>query len=353
MRKGLFALLLLFAGHAHSTGEINVLTDLMSPFPPGCIAVALPEGPGDSDLLIDADVLAPSVGSTSLDSVVRIKAWRVGCHDEDYSIVMVRLQTLSRPEDSFVLVPQVWADAGMVSDDLPYHAGQLIRHPAVGEVSAAGDGAISDNGTTFMLGVDPISIDGVTDFLPEDYNEIFTLEFYWGDFAPDIAPNGEVFFVDAYIPAFDPPQTNTQLLHGRMSGGYGFDGIPNTGMHLSVGERADDTNFISIIFFTYLDGMPFWLIGNAPNLPEMAPGAIEVDMFLVTGGEFIGLGPDTFTGADIDAEVVGSVFVDPLDCNNLLVGHDFDGLGLDSGVLEAFRQINLAGYTCNPWIVID
>ncbi len=353
MRKGLFALLLLFAGHAHSTGEINVLTDLMSPFPPGCIAVALPEGPGDSDLLIDADVLAPSVGSTSLDSVVRIKAWRVGCHDEDYSIVMVRLQTLSLPEDSFVLVPQVWADAGMVSDDLPYHAGQLIRHPAVGEVSAAGDGAISDNGTTFMLGVDPISIDGVTDFLPEDYNEIFTLEFYWGDFAPDIAPNGEVFFVDAYIPAFDPPQTNTQLLHGRMSGGYGFDGIPNTGMHLSVGERADDTNFISIIFFPYLDGMPFWLIGNAPNLPEMAPGAIEVDMFLVTGGEFIGLGPDTFTGADIDAEVVGSVFVDPLDCNNLLVGHDFDGLGLDSGVLEAFRQINLAGYTCNPWIVID
>ncbi len=348
MRKGLFALILLFAGHAHATGEINVLTDLMSPFPPGCIAVALPEGPGDTDLLINEVVPAPSVGSTSLDSEVRIEAWRVGCHDEDFSIVMVRLQTVSRPENSYVLVPQVWVDAGTV--DLPFHAGQLIRHPAVGEVSAAGDGAISDNGTTFMLGVDPVAIDGDTDFLPEDYNEIFTLEFYWGDFAPDVAPNGEVFYVDAYIPELDPPQTETQLLHGRMSGGYGIEGIPNTGMHVSVGELADDDNFVSIIFFTYLDGMPFWLIGNTPNIAP-APGEIEVDMYLVTGGEFFGLGPDAFTEEDIDIEVVGSVLVDPVDCNTLVVGHDFDGLGLDSGVVVAFRQINLAGYTCNPWIV--
>lgn len=350
MRKGIFALVLLFAGHAHATGEINVLTDLMSPFPPGCIAVSLPTKPGDSDLLIDAVVDAPSVGSNVKDSEVWIQVWRVGCHDEGFSIVMVRLQTLSRPDNSFVLIPQVWADAGEV--DLPYHAAQLIRHPAVGEVSAAGSGAISDNGTTFMLGVDPIAIDGQTDFFPEDYNDVFSLEFFWGDFAPNVAPFGELFFVDAYIPEFDPPQTETQLLHGRMAGGYGFEGIPNTGMHLSIGERADDTNFISIIFFTYLDGMPFWLIGNAPNI-DLAPGAIEVDMFLVTGGEFIGFGPDTFTEQDIDIEKVGEVLVDPIDCNTLLVGHDFDGLGLNSGVLQAFRQISIAGYACNPWVVTE
>lgn len=348
MRKGILALILLFAGHAHATGEINVLTDLMSPFPPGCIAVALPNEPGQSDLLIDAVVDAPSVGSNSLDSEVWIQVWRVGCHDQDYSIVMVRLQTLSRPDDSFVLIPQVWADAGEVN--LPFHAAQLIRHPAVGEVSAGGSGAISDNGTTFMLGVDPVSIDAVTEFFPEDYNEVFTLEFFWGDFAPNVAPQGELFLVDRYIPEFDPPQTETQLLHGRMAGGYGFEGIPSTGMHLSIGERTNNTNFISIIFFTYLDGMPFWLIGNAPEI-DFAPGAIEVDMFLVTGGEFIGFGPDAFTEQDIDVEVVGTVFVDPIDCNNLLVGHDFFGLGLDSGVLQAFRQIRIAGYDCNPWQV--
>jgi hypothetical protein len=351
MRKGIFALILLLAGHAHATGEINVLTDLMSPFPPGCIAVALPNDHGQSDLLINEDVMAPSVGSSTMDSVVNVQVWRVGCHDEDFSIVMVRLQTISRPDESYVLVPQAWVDVGIV--DVPFHSGQLIRHPAVGEVSAAGDGAISDNGTTFMLGVDPISFDGVTEFLPEDYNDVFTLELYWGDFAPDVAPDGKLFFVDEYLSAFDLPQTETQLLHGRMAGGYGFEGIPSTGMHLSVGERADDTNFISIIFFTYLDGMPFWLIGNAPNLPEMAPGAIEVDMFLVTGGEFFGLGPDVFTNEDIDVEVVGSVMIDPIDCNTLLVGHNFDGLGLSSDVLVAFRQINIAGYTCNPWVAID
>jgi hypothetical protein len=339
--------LILFCLTARAQGEINVLTDLNSPFPPGCIALSLPEAPTSSDnTLFDEDIAAPSVGSLSLDSTVRVTIWRVGCHDPGFSVLMVRLQALDFPDNSFVMVPRIFADAGVT--DFPLHEGQLIPHPAIGQAGASSE-VIPDQGRTYMLAVNPTTInDPESFFLPEDYNGEFTVELFWGDFAPQAAPLGELFPIAAYDPAVDPTQFNTQILHGRMSGQYTFDGIPSTGLQLLVGEQSDDTNFIFAIFFTYLNGEPFWVVGTtggeAPGFPQ-----IELGMLRFTGGEFFGLGSGSFEQSDITIEEVGSIFIDPIDCDNLLVGYDFTPINGGSGVLDAERFIDIAGYSCNPW----
>jgi len=347
MRVLLTLILILCAASIRAQDEINVLTDLNSPFPPGCVALSLPEAPvSGANTLFDESVTAPSVRSQTLDSTVRVTIWRVGCHDEGYSVVMVRLQALEFPANSFVMVPRIFAEAGIV--DFPLHEGQLIPHPAIGAAGASSE-VILPEGRSYMLAVNPTTInDPDSFFLPEDYNDEFTVELFWGDFAPQAAPLGELFPIAAYNPADDPTQFATQILHGRMSGQYTFAGIDFTGLQLIVGEQTDGSNFIFAIFFTYLDGEPFWVVGNTGG---EAPGFPQIDLVMrrLTGGEFFGLGPDAFDAADVAIDDVGSIFIDPIDCDTLLVGYDFTPIGGGSGVLEGRRLIDIAGYDCNPW----
>lgn len=344
MRYVLLALTLLIAGRAAATGEINVLTDLKSPFPPGCVAVALPQAPASNDnTLWDVSVRAPSVDSFDKDARVQVTIWRTGCHDEGFSVVMVRLRKIS---GGAVLVPQVFAEAG--ESDFPFHQAQLIRHPAVGDVGATGN-VINEDGITYMLAVEPFSIDDETTFTPTDYNDIFTLELFWGALAAEgVALDGELFTIPEYVPDLDPTQFDFPTLHGRMSGQYTIDGIPNTGLVLQIGEHFDDTNSVTALFFTYLNGAPFWIIGTAG---ELTPGfdIVELEMLELSGGEFFTVPPGSFTGDDVSVGSIGTMTVEALDCHRVLVDYDFSQTGLGSGVVEAERLIRMAGYDCNPW----
>ncbi len=346
MRRLLFLLPLFFIGRVFATGEINVLTDILhTPYPPGCIALSMPAGPASAEnLLYDDFLTVPSIGSVDRDAEVRVTIWRTGCFDEGFSVVMVRLQKVSG--DFPVLIPQVWAEAGTV--DFPEHQAQLQRLPASGNVGATGD-VVTTAGETFILGVDALSTDGSRLFAPEDYNDTFTLELTWTSFSPDIEDAWVLYDIPSYVESLDPPQFDMPLLHGRMSGQYLFDGIPSTGLQLIVGELADDTNFIFAIFFTYMNGEPMWLVGNTGGEAPGFPG-IEMGLLRFRGGEFIGLGPGAFNQSDLTVDEVGSIIIEPLDCNNILLGYDFSPLGLGTGVLEGNRgEFRIAGYDCNPW----
>jgi len=345
MRPFVFALLIILAGRAEADA-INVLTDLLSPFPPGCVALELPQQPASADnLLYDEEVLAPSINSGIRDARVRVTIWRMGCHEPGFSIVLVRLRKVSEDEPP-VLVPQIFAQAGTV--DIPQHPGQLIGNPAVGNVGATGN-VIPLEGRTYMLGVDQLPALGDSLFFPEDYNDLFTLELNWESLVAAGSGAFELFDIPPYVPSLDPPQFEAPILHGRMSGQYTFDGIPATGLQLIVGEQTDDTNFIFAIFFTYMNGQPYWLVGNtggeAPGFPN-----IELGMIRFTGGEFIAAGPGSFELDDLAQDVVGSIFIEPIDCTTILVGYDFTPLGMGTGVLEGRRDLfRIAGYDCNPW----
>lgn len=347
-RKFLAAALL--AGAATNTqaqlGEINLLTDLGTPFPPGCLSIDLPEQPRSQDsLLVDTSVAAPTINSDSRDGSVRVLIWRVACDDEDFSVVLVRMSQTGGANP--IIVPTVFADAGDV--ELPFHEGQLLLLPGAGNVGATG-GIVNENGTTWMLAVDPISIDGATEFFPADYNATFTVEFNWGGFAT-AQPEGTRFVLDQFEPTLDLPQFEQPVLNGRYSGQWTLPGAPRQGLVLQIAEQVDESfageNFVFAIFFTYLGGEPFWFVGNTlAGLTQ--PGPVSIPMIRNADGAFISDSSQPSPG-QITTEPAGSIEIEVIDCNRIRVNYDFSQLGKGSGSMELVRFIRIAGYDCNPW----
>lgn len=325
------------------TGELNLLTDLGTPFPPGCLSIDLPEQPPSEDSLLigaEGDISAPTINSNSRNGTVRIRSWRVACDDDDFSVVLVRMSQIGGIDP--IVVPQVFADAGDVQ--VPFHEAQLLLLPGAGNVGATG-GIISEEGTTWMLAVNPISIDGLTTFLPQDYNADFTVEFNWGGFAP-AEPEGTRFVLGQFEPALDLPQFDQPVLNGRYSGQWVRDGAPRQGLFLTVAEQVD-TNFVFAAFFTYLDGEPFWFVGNTPaELTQ--PGPVTIPMLRNANGEFI-TDPNQPDPGEVSEDPVGSIEIEVIDCNLLRVNYDFSPLGKGSGTMVIERFARVAGYDCNPW----
>lgn len=334
------------AGGQAQTGEINLLTDLGTPFPPGCLSIDLPERPRSQDsLLFDENVSAPTINSTSRDGSVRLRIWRVACDDADFSVVLVRMRQNGGANP--IVVPQLFADAGDV--EVPYHQAQLLLLPGAGNVGASGD-IITEDGTTWMLAVQPFSIDGETIFLPEDYNAPFTVEFNWGSYAT-AQPEGTRFVLDQFDPTLDLPQFDRPVLNGRYSGQWTRPGAPRQGMVLQIAEQVDSEgfseNFVFAIFFTYLDGQPIWVAGNS-SAGLTQPGPVAIEMSTLENGEFIS-DPNQPPVDQVLAASAGSIEIEVIDCNRIRVNYDFSPLGKGSGSMELERFIRIAGYDCNPW----
>ncbi|MBS3743766.1 MAG: hypothetical protein KGY48_05360 [Wenzhouxiangellaceae bacterium] len=341
-----FLIIALLAGSAVSAraqlGELNFLTDLNTPFPPGCLSIDLPEQPRSAEsLVLDQTIAAPTINSDTRDGSVLVQAWRVACAGDEFSVMLVRMRQVGG--DLPIVVPEVFADSGDV--DFPLHKAQLQLLPGSGNVGASGD-IITTAGTTWMLAVDPVPLqEGDALFLPEDYNETFSLEFNWGSYAP-AEPEGTVFLIDRFEPSLDPPQFDEPVLNGRYSGQWVREGAANQGLVLQIAEQVDE-NFVFAIFFTYLDGEPVWVTGNSTaGVPE--PGPVTVPMFTLENGAFItdGNQPSADQVPPTDA---GSIEIEVIDCNRLQVNYDFTPLGKGTGSIELDRFIRIAGYDCNPW----
>ena len=327
-------------------GEANVLTDLTMPFPPGCISLTPPQRPEREDSILFEGVFdVPTLAAERVDGEVGVTIWRVGCHDAGFSVIMVRLDNLSRTGD--VLIPQLYAEAGQVSEGrVPMHVAQLLRSPATGEVGATGE-VLSNAGEAFLLAVDPLALDDGPVFTPDDYNGVVSLELYWGDYSA-VAPLFAPIVLDAYSPSLDPPQFERMPLHGRLSGKYTFAGLPSAGLALSIGEQIDDSNFVFAIFFTYLDGEPFWIAGNTQG---QTPGftTATLPMQRISGGQFINQAGSYSDEADVVREAIGEMTLEALDCNRIAIDFDFGESGLGRGRLIGERLVRIAGYDCNPW----
>src|SRR5699024_10156542 len=114
-----------------------------------------------------------------------------------------------------------------------------------------------------------------------------------------------------------------------------------------IGEAFNNTNNVTAIFFTYIDGMPFWVIGSAADL-EPGFDIVSLDMLELYGGEFITSPPGSYSPGDVESQTysIGTMRVEALDCNTLLVDYDFTEGGLGSGSFEADRLLRMAGYDC-------
>ncbi|MFU8831925.1 MAG: hypothetical protein ACNA7J_07175 [Wenzhouxiangella sp.] len=327
---------------------MNFLTDLGTPFPSGCLSIEIPDQPRTRDsVLIDQTIAVPSLNSAVLDASVRLTIWRAACADEEFSVVLVRMRQLGNPADPalpFVLVPQVFAEAGNQTD-FPMHEAQLVEIPGSGNAGASGR-LLSTENTTWMLAVNPIRLTGNQLFLPADYNDAFTVEFDWSSFSPS-AQASYPFVLDRFDPQLDPPQFEQKVLNGRYSGQWIKRDLERQGLVLQIGEQIDQ-NFVFAIFFTYLNGQPVWVTGN--STPAAAqPGPITINpMIMLEDGLFI-TADQHQPAEDISTTVAGSITITPIDCNNIQVDFDFRPIGQGVGSMQLERIIRIAGYDCNPW----
>lgn len=339
----LLALLLAPATAPAQTGELNLLTDLGTPFPPGCLSIDLPEQPSDPDsVLVDNDITVPTVvGSNQPTADINVKIWRVGCADEGYSVVLVRLEQVSGSD--LVVTPLVFAEAGDVFE--PEHVANLLTIPTGGDQVGASGGIVTNVGTTYMLTVEPINVFGDKTFLPEDYNEQFTVEFTWAAYSDLESVDFDVV-LDRFEPSLDPPQFDEPVLNGRFTGQWVAEGRERQGLVLQVAETGD-ANFLFAIFFTYLDGAPLWVTGNTTAI-QFQPGPISVDALRFDGGEFFA-DPNQPPASAIDATTIGAFTISVIDCNTIQLDYDFTDIGEGTGSLVMTRLVRVAGYDCNPW----
>ena len=345
----IFILLAITSPARAQVGEINLLTDLNMPFPPGCLSIALPEEPRDPDsILFDVDIDVPSVNSNSRDAEMNVLIWRVACADENYSVVLIRLEDVDGPG---IVTPQIFVRRGVVNSPFgaapDQYIGRLQSIPTGGDFGAEG-GIVSSLGRTWMLAVETVALGpNQPPFVPEDYNDQFTIEMTWENYSLAQTTSFR-FALDRFEPELDPPQFDQTILNGRYSGLYLRAGAERQGLVIQVAEQGD-ANFIFAIFFTFIDGEPIWVVSNSAAVP-MEPGPITMRADIPRGGAFMTDPLSVQPGLDeIDLERAGEITVEAIDCNNIEVDYDFTPINRGTGTLELFRLVRTAGYDCNPW----
>lgn len=186
---------------------------------------------------------------------------------------------------------------------------------------------------------------------PDEYN--FPVEVIL-DFGPSMSldPQTVSIPVPSYFSDLFPPEFPAPPLHGRYSGQWAVEGLPRSGLVLQVAEINQNRNFVFAIWFTYLNGEPVWVVGNADL--DVGSNEIEIPMTILENGGFI-TDPGSFTSEDVNTFSVGTMTLRAVHCNQLEADIDFSqgGLGQNSLVLD--RLIRIAGYDCDqtpPTMVI-
>jgi hypothetical protein len=273
---------------------------------------------------------------------LRIQFWRQGCHEPDRSAIMMHIELLNEDAAPLLVRPHVEIRHG----GSPQHArtwfsefslqssGELAYLNGIGLANSAVQvgGELIQTGTTYVLDAFQHEIS------PEAYNEPVTIMVDFGGLNRFSYPLGQ------YVPMIDAPQLPDAALHGRYSGQWVVDDLPRTGLVLQIGEVGLLRNFVFAIWFTYLDGEPIWVVGNA-DIP-LGDGEVVMNMLRLEGGGFF-TEPGSFEAEDVTSEVLGTMTLRAVHCNEIEAEIDFSRSGLGEQELVFSRLIDIAGYTCD------
>ena len=269
-------------------------------------------------------------------ATVRIRSWRIGCHEIGRSAIAVNFDLISGdPSIDYPLVSLIEpnSDSQEVAGLFLHTLNDLIQVQGLSLLPMIEEG-LFDDGVTVI--VDTASLTVPT----EVYNSDIFLRLNYS--------NG---FIDIFVPEFDPlidqRVTSQPRFNGRYSGQWVVDGLPRSGLVLQIAEQpqASAPPFVFVVWFTYLNGEPFWITGNV-NLPSPLPEELTINMLRLEGGEFVTL-PGTYTAEDTSVQSVGTMTLRPIDCNAIEADLDFTSGGLGQTSLEFRRLIRIAGYDCD------
>lgn len=309
--------------------------------PNGCLSV-IPSrfDVPPSQVLVDDSLFIDDLAGDAVP--VRIRIWRQGCHEPDRSAILMNIELIDEPSAGLLPIPAVvlrpfGTDEGVravpsefaiqTAAELPFFAGVGLANRALRI-----GGTEVQSGTTYV-------IDALQRRLPpEDYNSNLNMTL---DFA-----QGQIFEYDipSFSSNFDDPQLAAPPLHGRFSGQWVVSDLPSSGLVLQIGEIAPTRNFVFAIWFTYLNGEPIWVVGNADI--ELGANSLTIDMARLEGGEFF-TNPGSFTNEDITSEILGTMTLRAVHCGQIEADIDFRQSGLGQQELTFERLINIAGFTCD------
>lgn len=336
-----FALLALLIApsfsQSQSVGEFYSLRNLFTQpgvVPKGCLSVqpAFFNVP-PSDILVFDSTFDVSDGQHS--ASVRIRSWRIGCHENGRSAIAVNFKLISGdPSINYPLASLIVPNSNTEENaGLFLFTLENVIQPQGLSTRPMTEEAFFDDGVTVVVDAPSLS-------LPvEVYNNDIFLRLQYG--------NG---FIDIAIPEFDPlvdlRVTDQPRFNGRYSGQWTVDGLPNSGLVLQFAEQGTSAPpFVFLVWFTYRDGEPFWITGNT-NLSSTTPSELTVDMFSLNGGEFV-TQPGSYSADDTLVSEVGTMTIRPVDCNTIEADLDFSESGNGSQSLTFSRLIRIAGYDCD------
>jgi len=127
-------------------------------------------------------------------------------------------------------------------------------------------------------------------------------------------------------------------IRGYLSGLFFDPARDGEGLNISV-DSVNENTLMTVIWYTFDQGAPLWLIGVA----ELDPNADEatVEMLIPAGANF---GAD-FNPADVDLQSWGTLTVRFPACDRLSVSWD-GGPEFGNGQLEHQRLLGVGGFNC-------
>lgn len=345
-KRVLFAIFLCISVSAYqhaSAQESNVVPwELPNNFtipavvPHGCLSFvpALLEPPSEG-LFFDETFFVESV----LSGNVRVRVWRIGCWEPGRSAIALNLSS----DTPLVRYPIVRLKNSSGVDQLAsisvfdLDSGQRVHSGYAGGQMNEAAAPWYPDGVTLI--VNNVSLGNDSDVISvTDYNDDIMLALEYENGVIEIP-------VFSYEPELDPPQFDVPVFNGRYSGQWTVPELPRSGLVLQIGEIPLQRNFIFAIWFTYLDGSPMWVVGNA-DIPNSLQNEIEIPMSILEGGSFI-TSPGSFTADDVTVKSVGTMTLRAGHCNQIFADIDFSEAGLGTQELEFQRLIRIAGYDCD------
>lgn len=323
-----------------STAALPNNFTIPSVVPKGCMTVAPykfnlpPSFPEFDETTVIEDIAGELVQ-------IRMRAWRMLCHEPGRSAILLNLKKESDDIEPMLKLPSLSLKREGSSTTEPALASEFGAL-SIGSVESARARPLTnadmmvenvpfDIGRTFI--VDLLA----RDMSVEDYNDSVVMRLDWG--------GNQVFEFDVSPPSFlDDEQLPRPALHGRYTGQWVAGSLPRSGLVLQIGEAAQDRNFVFAMWFTYLEGEPVWLTGNADI--AIGESEVEMEMFSLRGGGFL-TEPGSFSSDDVAVDSVGSMRLEALHCNKLSVELDFSSAGLGRQTLELSRLIRVAGFDCD------
>jgi len=324
-----------------SIGSMPNYFTMPSAVPKGCFSV-IPSrfGAPPSSPLVDDEITVSDLAGTPVD--IRIQLWRTQCHSGNRSALLMNMELLG--DDVAPLLPRPTPEIRS-SLFAPYVPAFLSEFPAgnSGEIAPFGTIGIAnrllqiggvdvETGPTFIVDAFDFNIDA------DAYNDAISLRLAFG------SDDEFVYSIPAVSSFADETQLPEPALHGRYSGQWVAEDLPRSGLVLQIGEVPPDRLFVFAIWFTYLDGVPFWVTGNADI--EAGANEITLDMLRLQGGEFLTDG-GSFSSDDVVVETVGTMTLRAVNCNALEGSADFSVARLGTTDLQLNRLIRIAGYDCD------